>query len=438
MVLPQQMYAQSAQRLIQSGPMVGYSEMKEVGLWIQTTSAATVEIIYRDSANPSVQLHTNQVMTTGETAFTAHLVADQVQPGKRYYYDVFVNGEKCTFPYECTFTSLPLWRWRTSAPNFRLAAGSCFYVNEESADRAGKPYGKNYQILTNIHKDKPNIMLWLGDNTYLREPDWNTKTGIFHRYTHTRSLPELQPLLASTHHYALWDDHDYGPNDADRGFWNKRLTRQAFDLFWSNASRDVAGTGGITSRFEWGDVEFFLLDDRWDRSPNERTTGKRTLLGEKQLQWLIDALTSSQATFKFIAIGGQVLNPLAKYETYATYPEEQQELLDALSKENIKGVIFLSGDRHHTVLTKLERKDTYPLYDFTISPLTSSAGNRIEKENTLADTTTFVLTQNYALFDFFGEKDNRKFTCTVKDYTGKTLWIKTISASELGYSTTKK
>ena len=52
----------------------------------------------------------------------------------------------------------------------------------------------------------PDFMLWLGDNTYLRESDWNSRTGFIKRYPHTRALSELQPLLASTHHYATWDD----------------------------------------------------------------------------------------------------------------------------------------------------------------------------------------------------------------------------------------
>ena len=45
-----------------------------------------------------------------------------------------------------------------------------------------------------MHAQRPDLMLWLGDNTYLREVDWYTRTGFIHRYTHTRSLPELQPL----------------------------------------------------------------------------------------------------------------------------------------------------------------------------------------------------------------------------------------------------
>ena len=38
----------------------------------------------------------------------------------------------------------------------------------------------------------------------------------------------------------------------------------------------------------------------------------------------MDALTFSRAPFKFIVLGGQVLNPDDTYETYAKYPKEKE------------------------------------------------------------------------------------------------------------------
>ena len=39
--------------IIQSGPMVGYSEKSEVALWIQTKSPSKVQFVYWDTNNPS-------------------------------------------------------------------------------------------------------------------------------------------------------------------------------------------------------------------------------------------------------------------------------------------------------------------------------------------------------------------------------------------------
>lgn len=418
--------------LLQSGPMLGYADMREVALWVQTTKPAAVYFRYWDSAAPGQKFATAEALTLAERACAATLKADKVEPGRVYFYELYINGKVVPRPYTLRFQTLRLWQYREEPPPFRVALGSCAYVNEPLYDRPGQPYGGEYEIFTAIGRQKPDVMLWLGDNVYLREVDWNTTTGIQKRYTHTRSLPELQPLLASTHNYALWDDHDYGPNDADRSFWNKHATLDAFKLFWANPSYGVDGVSGMTTRFEWADVEFFLLDNRWFRSPNKRTTGEREMLGEKQLQWLVDALASSRATFKIVAVGGQVLNPAKIYENYSTYPVEREELLRLLRAENIPGVVFVDGDRHITELSKMEREGTYPLYDLTVSPLTSGPGRNAATEgNTIVLPETIVEKRNFAVLEFAGTRSERTMKITVYDSKGAEQWSKTIAANDL-------
>ena len=205
---------------LQSGPMVGYSTMMEVLLWVQTNAPANVQIKYWDELRPNNKLSTEEVQTNKRTAFTAKLLADKVEPGNKYVYELTINGKKVNRPYPLKFQTQTLWQWRTDPPDFKMVIGSCAYVNDEPYDRPGAPYGDGYQIFTQIHAKQPDLMLWLGDNVYLREADWNSITGIHYRNTHTRSLPELQALLGSSHHYAIWDDHDFGPNNSDRGLWN--------------------------------------------------------------------------------------------------------------------------------------------------------------------------------------------------------------------------
>lgn len=423
-------------RLLQAGPMVGYSEMREVMLWAQTTAPARVKFVYWDSTAPRVRLETAEYQTRAEEAYTARLVADRVEPGRGYHYELHLNGQRVDRPWPLRFQTQALWQWRTDPPAFRFVLASCFYVNDPPYDRPGAPYGGEFEILAQITARNPDFMLWLGDNVYLREADWYTRTGIFYRYTHTRSLPELQPVLGGMHHYAIWDDHDYGPNDSDRSYRDKELTLETFTLFWGNRTYGIPGAGGgITSRFEWQDVEFFLLDDRWFRSPNARSTGVRTLLGEDQREWLIDALASSRAPFKFVVMGGQVLNPVARWESYATFPEEREWLLRRLAEEGIPGVMFLTGDVHHTLLTRLERQGTYPLYDLTISPLTAGVATGVNPEapnpNHLLVPGTLLVERNFATIDVSGPRTDRRMTITVIDSSGRERWTRTIAASEL-------
>jgi len=409
------LHAQSS--LLQSGPMLGYSEMREVLLWVQTKAPAKVQFRYWDKENPKQVFETETVQTSKEKAFTASLIADRVS---------------------LEFQTQVLWKYRTDPPDFTIAAGSCTYINEPEFDRPGKPYGQGYEIFKAIHEKRPDAMIWLGDNIYLREADWNTRTGIYQRYQHTRSLPELQPLLASVHHYAIWDDHDFGPNDCDGSFWNKEQALEAFKCFWGNPSYGVGTLRGTCTQFSWGDADFFLLDNRYYRTPQARKTGPKTILGKEQFEWLINALVASHATFKVIVIGGQVLNPVAVYETYANYAEERQLLIDTITKEAIPGVIFISGDRHFTELIMLPRKDSYPLYELTCSPLTSGVFTGARKEaNTLRVEGTLVEEQNFALMKFSGKREERALTMSIYNKDGKELWSRTIKASDLQVPTQK-
>lgn len=427
-------YTFSQQNLLQSGPMLGYVEMTEAKIWVQTKAPAKVKVEYSSPDNPSEKFVSNEVSTVKDNAYTTHLILDKIRPGKKYNYKVLINNQPLKFNYETAFTAKKLWQWREDAPDFTVAVGSCAYMNEPEVDRPGTPYGSNFEIFTSIGNKKPDIMLWGGDNIYLREADWDSKTGIYHRYTMTRSQKELQPLMANAQNFAIWDDHDFGPNDADRSYYFKYQTLQAFKDFWANKSygNNPDQNNGNFSTFNWGDAEFFLLDDRFHKSPNDRKTGERTVLGKEQLEWFIDAVSTSKFPFKIVVIGGQFINSAAKFENYATYPEERQYILDELEKNNVKGVVFLSGDRHFSELSGLKRPGKYTIYDWTVSPLTSGVATSALKEtNENRVEGSLFMQHNFGILKFSGNKDNRALKLELFDKDGKTLWNKVITLKEL-------
>ncbi|MCB9285893.1 MAG: alkaline phosphatase family protein [Lewinellaceae bacterium] len=420
LILPAFAFAQRS--LLQSGPMLGYNEMREVMLWVQTREPARVQFSYWVKGKPGEKFSTDEKMTLEREAFTAKLTADEVEPGTEYEYRLLINGQEVDLDYPTEFRTQELWQWRHDPPAFSVAIGSCSYINESVYDRPGTPYGSDYQIFSTIHRMRPDAMIWLGDNVYLREVDWYSRTGIFNRYTHTRSLPEMQPLLASTHHYAIWDDHDYGPNDSDRSYVHKETTLEAFRLFWANPTFGVNGQKGITSFFQYNDIDFFLMDDRYFRSPNRMKEGVKTMLGKEQLEWLIDALVASYAPFKMVCIGNQVLNPVKNSETYENlFPEERAYLLKRIEEEGLKNVIFLTGDRHKSELSKYVNAQDNTIYDLTISPLTAGV-NTWEEENELRVEGTEVKKHNFGLLEFSGPRTGRVLTIRVIDADGNEEW----------------
>ncbi len=421
-------WAQSESDALLSGPMVGYTDMREALLWVQTNGQAKVQFRYQAEEDGAPVFATNAYMTRKEEAFTARFVCDLVKPGKTYVYQLLLNDEVVNLDYPLTFKTPPLWQYRTDPPAMKIALGSCTFINDSTYDRPSAPYGGQYDIFTSIYEERPDMMFWLGDNNYLREPDFYTTTGIVHRYTHSRNVPEMQPLLASTANYAIWDDHDYGPNNSDRSYTMKSTTRAAFELFWGNPTYGLPGNGGITSFFQWGDADFFMIDNRSFRTPNNREDVEPTILGEAQQEWLLDALAFSRSKFKFVLIGGQVLNTAEMYETHANLaPAERRKIMDFIVDHRIENVIFLTGDRHHSELSLYE-KDGIAMYDFTVSPLTSSPHDALNEPNILRVDGSHVGVRNFGLIDITGPRQERKVRLSLYDTDGELLWEYEIEA----------
>ena len=416
--------------VLSSGPMLGYSAMREVMIWAQTEQEAEVKIIYWQKGMPSPLFETETVTTEKQESFTAHLLADEVMPGITYSYKLYINGESVAFDYPLEFQSAPDWAYKSEPPSFSVAVGSCVYINDQPYDRKGEAYGQNTDIFQSIHKKDPDLMLWLGDNTYYREADWDTKTGMHYRNTHTRKTVDMQPLLANTHHYATWDDHDYGPNDHNRTFIHKAMSLEVFQRFWANPTYGFLDESCAVTMWSWADVDFYMLDDRWFRSANHIKSNEKNYFGKKQIDWLIENLKASRANFKIIGNGGQVLNPAKKYENYANYEEERAYFLKRLTEENIWGLYFLSGDRHHTELTEIPRPNNYPLRDLTVSPLTSSSHSSEDEGNVYQQDETLVTEQNFAILRFEGTRKERIMHSDIFDRKGKLLWTKKYELSD--------
>lgn len=373
--------------------------------------------------------HAQEVKSQGPE-FIAQLAFSGLDAGTWYRFEVYLNGQPVSVSYPLQFQTLPQ---PDSFPEIRFALGSCAFTPEPYTGLPGDPNNHRFKIYTSINAQKPDFMLWLGDNVYLwegdwrRKSDWKTMGGMEHRYTRTRSIPQLQPLLAQAQHYAIWDDHDYGANDANRNWAHKAQSLRVFKKFWANPG--YPEKGGIYSSFRWADAEFFLTDGRWFRTSPYVRKSRREMLGKEQMAWLIENLKKSTATFKFICVGSQVLASANSAESYTRYKRERQLLLDAIYGANIPGVIFLDGDRHFSELSKLDWPAFYPLYAFTVSPLTSSASSGALNRNRVAG--TLVKQENFGTISISGPSANRKLTLQVHDADGRVLWSREIAAREL-------
>jgi alkaline phosphatase D len=413
--------------------MHGFVDMASMTLWVQTDRAARIAVEFHPEAEPAA-LRRVEGETRAAEDFVAHLRLAGLTPGTAYSYRVLRDGAPAPVA-PGRFKTQPLWQFRTDPPAFSVAFGSCAHLHD-ALERPTSTWGTDYRTYDAIAAAAPDLMLWLGDNVYFREPEWTSLEGMSARYRQQRALPALQKLLRTTAHVAIWDDHDFGPDNADGSFVGKGNALAAFKRYWPNPTHGLPETPGVFTHVSYGDADFFLLDNRYYRYPNRYPPWReKAMFGAAQLDWLKRALLASHATFKFVVAGGQFWNARnARFEALHNYPTEYRALMEWITERRIPGLVFLSGDRHYSSLLRIERPGAYPIYEFTASPLTSGVfGNLSEGERTNPDLVagTLVLERNFGMLRFTGPRRDRVLTLESYDWDGKRLWQHAIAAREL-------
>jgi alkaline phosphatase D len=437
-ILTQWVQAQSHPDLI-SGPMLGQVDYRTAAVWVEAKSGKQPLLRFWKQSNKK----------------ESWLVKGSSQPeGQRQGFNVMIyhiSGLDVNTVYEYqldkgtpeikadgSFTTKELWQWRKPPPDFSFITGSCSYMNEPGFDRPGRSYGGDTSIYRAMAGEDASFMLWLGDNWYTREVDYYSNWGLWYRAHYDRSREILRPFFKKMPHYAIWDDHDFGPNDMGREYHLKEESRAVFTSFWANPSYGEQGAG-IYTRLNHSDVDFFLLDDRTWRSSDRlldsiggQPNPLKKMFGDQQMEWLKSALAGSLATFKVIVTGSQVLNPQSPFDCFRRFPVEYHPFMQFLADQKINGVVFLTGDRHHSEIIRLDGLTPYPLYDITVSPLTSGTHvfGPAEKINPYRVIGIDQI-QNYARISISGPAKDRELKVSFLDLQGKQIGEWKVNEKEL-------
>lgn len=252
---------------------------------------------------------------------------------------------------------------------------------------------KSQPVLDVVTKYNPDLFVYLGDNIY---GDSKNMTVIQKKYDELAEKPEFQRLKAGTKIVATWDDHDFGWNDAGRHYPFKAQTKELFLKFFEEPEGSVRyDREGIYYSYVFEDqgkrVQLILLDNRTFRDNLQRYNNERvdrkayhyqmdywpnenpdsTFLGDAQWAWLEDQL-QVPADVRIIGSGSQFGIEWNGYESWANVPHEQQKMIDLIAKTKAEHVVFITGDVHYAEVSKLKPANTYPIYDFTSSGITST------------------------------------------------------------------
>ena len=260
----------------------------------------------------------------------------------------------------------------------KIASGSC-----------GDPY-KDMTIWNTIAEEEPNLFLYLGDNVYQTEeknrPDLFELKEAYYRLANNS---DFKSLRAKTPVLTIWDDHDYGLNDAGGDWPYKFNSQQLFYEAWAIKDEDPRlSRDGIYHSVLLGpsdkNVHIILLDTRFFRSPLKKTDQmgarykeryvsdndpKKTMLGQQQWEWLEEQL-KVPARLRLIVSSIQIIANGHGWEAWRTLPNERQKLYQLITDSEATATVFLSGDRHSAAI--YEEDENLP---FTVTEVTSSSLN---------------------------------------------------------------
>lgn len=251
----------------------------------------------------------------------------------------------------------------------RVAFGSC---NDQDEDQ---PLWKK------VMSAQPDLWVWLGDAVYA---DSHNRNELKAAYQQQIDRSEYQDFINKIPIIGTWDDHDFGENDGGKMYPLKSYSQDLFlDFLGVAQDSPRRKRSGIYSRHLVGphgrQVEFILLDTRFHR---DQPGSSGDILGVQQWDFLEKALQKSSAQVIVIASGIQVLAKDHKFEKWSNFPKSRHRLLHLVHSYQPNKVIFLSGDRHISEISRLDMNGSL-IYDITSSGLTHYYRNFSSERNDL-------------------------------------------------------
>ena len=408
-------------RLMQ-GPVLGWCSTDEAAVWTRASGTWPICIEYdRDPLFSAPRRTAVLPADAAEDYVQIHRLSG-LEPGVTYAYRVIVDGR----PNPDDAGHDP-WRLATqpAGPSaFRLAFGSC-------ARRARYPVQPIWRA---IETARPDLFVWAGDAVYADslEPDI-----IAEEYRRQRDLLEIRRFMATTPQFCIWDDHDYGLNDQDRRHPAKVAALETFRRYWPNPAGGLPGTPGAFFRWAHGGVDFFFLDVRYHRDPNQDPDipGK-TMLGGGQRDWLIEGLKNSRAPFKVLISGsGWNDGKVVGADSWASFSHERDAVFTEIMQAGVTGVVLLSGDTHFGEMNCLpwSAHGGYDLYEFVSSPLAQDTVDLyLTGRPVMRVRQAFSADVNFGVIDFDLTAADPTIRFELRDEGGQAAWpAVVVRASEL-------
>ena len=265
-------------------------------------------------------------------------------------------------------------------PDLTIAFGSC--------NRTDLPQVMWGPLVAN----DPDVFIWLGDIVY---GDTHDMQALRDLYDQVDREPGYQKLKETAKIIGIWDDHDYGWNDAGKYYSKRDSSKQVLmDFLGVDPSSDVWSHDGVYTSYTFGEhptqTRVILLDTRYfrdtvvsDPDPNRRYTVNESgdILGEEQWAWLETEIKASDADIHIIGSGIQIVPQEHGWEKWGNFPKSRNRMLSLLREVKPKNTLLISGDRHIAEYSRIKLTDDYAVNEVTSSGLTHTWSYAQEEPN---------------------------------------------------------
>lgn len=295
-------------------------------------SSATLEV--RDTDRDTVVLV--QGRRGGAEADLYTFAVEGLVPATRYTYRLHGG----------TLADAPVGRLRTlpAGPGrVTLAFASCAST------------GSNAPVWDAIRAADPDVFVHMGDFHYenIRADEPQRFRTAFERVL---ASPRQSALYRDVPIAYVWDDHDFGPNDADSTTPSRQAAHTAYREYVPHYPLAGDAPAPIHQAFTAGRVRVLVTDVRTNREPTgqgDRDT--RTLLGDAQRTWLLDELAAA-ARDHALVVWVNVVPWITKVDEtsvdgWAPWAGERRAIANAIERLGLtRRLIMLSGDAHMLAL----------------------------------------------------------------------------------------
>ncbi|HXG49763.1 MAG TPA: prolyl oligopeptidase family serine peptidase, partial [Methylomirabilota bacterium] len=206
-----------------------------------------------------------------------------LQPDTRYHYALEVEG-RLERRHQGSFRTFP----RPGPASFKFAFASCART------------GSTSDVFDVIRQNDPLFFLHMGDFHYL-DIRTNSRARFRAAYDSVLASPQQAALYRHVPLVYVWDDHDFGGNNANRRSPTHEAARLAYEEYVPHYPLVFDREGPICQSFVVGRVKFILTDLRSQRdSVTNKDDAGKTILGEAQKAWFKKELIEANGRYPLI------------------------------------------------------------------------------------------------------------------------------------------